>query len=161
MIREPHVRDAGAICAIFNHFVTNTAVTFQTDPVPKAEMAAMIAAASTRFPWLLWEDGGKVVGYAVASEWKSRCAYRFSVETSVYLDPQAAGRGIGTRLYKSLLDQVQGAGHHSALAGIALPNPVSVALHEKLGFVKAGYFREVGWKFDKWVDVGYWQKIFR
>ena len=160
MIREPLAEDAAVVCAIYNHYVANTAVTFGTDPVPETEMAGLIAAASDQFPWVVWEDAGSVLGYAVASEWKSRCAYRYSVETTIYLDPGAGGRGIGAQLYSDLLDRVRTAGHHSALGGIALPNPASVALHEKLGFVKVGHLKEVGWKFDRWVDVGYWQKIF-
>ncbi|MEN8006358.1 MAG: N-acetyltransferase family protein [Candidatus Krumholzibacteriota bacterium] len=160
MIREPRPQDVEAICRIYNHYVAHTAVTFGTDPVPESEMIALIEAASAKFPWVVWEEEGRVWGYAVASEWKSRCAYRYSVETTIYLDPGAAGRGVGTRLYGDLLDRVNAAGHHSALGGIALPNPASVALHEKLGFVKVGHLKEVGWKFDRWVDVGYWQKIF-
>ena len=160
MIREALAKDAAAICEIYNHFIANTAVTFGTDPVPETEMAALISAASEKFPWVVREDEGRLSGYAVASEWKSRCAYRYSVETTIYLDPAAGGRGIGTRLYGDLLDRVGAAGHHSALGAIALPNPASVALHEKLGFVKVGHLIEVGWKFDRWVDVGYWQKIF-
>lgn len=160
MIRVPRVDDAAAICRVYNHYVRDTIVTFATEEISEADMAASIAAVSTKFPWVVWEDEGLVLGYALASEWKSRCAYRFSVETTIYLDPAAGGRGIGTRLYADLLERVACAGHHSALGGIALPNPASVALHEKLGFTKVGHLREVGRKFDRWVDVGYWQKIF-
>jgi phosphinothricin acetyltransferase len=160
MIRSPQVKDAAAVCRIYNHFITETTVTFATDPVPDEEMADTIAQVTDKFPWVVWEDGGEVLGYAAASEWKSRCAYRYSVETTIYLAPEAAGRGVGTALYGELLEQVEAAGHHSALGGIALPNPASVALHEKLGFFKVGHLREVGRKFDQWVDVGYWQKVF-
>jgi L-amino acid N-acyltransferase YncA len=160
MIREPRTGDEAAICRIYNHYVARTSVTFSTEPIAESNMAAEIAAVSDKFPWVVWEEEGCVLGYAAASEWKSRCAYRFSVETTIYLDPEAGGRGIGTKLYQELLERVHAAGHHSALGGIALPNPASVALHEKLGFVKVGHLKEVGWKFDQWVDVGYWQKIF-
>ena len=160
MIRAPRPEDAAAVCRIYNFFVTETTVTFATDPVPEAAMRESILAVSDKFPWLIWEDKGEVLGYAAAGEWKSRCAYRYSVETTVYLAPDAAGRGIGTALYGELLGQVEMAGHHSALGGIALPNPASIALHEKLGFTKVGHLKEVGRKFDQWVDVGYWQKIF-
>jgi len=160
MIRAPRAGDAAEICRIYNHFVANSTVTFGTEPVSEKEMTAEISAVSEKFPWVVWEDEGRLLGYAMASEWKSRCAYRFSVETTIYLDPGAAGRGIGTILYQDLLERVAAAGHHSALGGIALPNPASIALHEKLGFVKVGHLREVGWKFDQWIDVGYWQKIF-
>ena len=160
MIREPRTGDETAICRIYNHYIANTTVTFGTEPVTEKEMAAEIAAVSDQCPWVVWEDDGRLLGYAAASEWKSRCAYRYSVETTIYLDPEAGGKGIGTKLYADLLERVRAAGHHSALGGIALPNPASVALHEKLGFEKVGHLREVGWKFDQWVDVGYWQKIF-
>jgi phosphinothricin acetyltransferase len=160
VIRPVRDDDAVAICRIFNHFVTNSIVTFATDPVTRQEMAEEIAAASDRFPWLVHEEDGRVLGYAAASAWKSRCAYRYAVETTVYLEPAAAGRGLGTALYAALLQRVEAAGHHSALGGIALPNPASVALHEKLGFTKVGQLKEVGRKFDQWIDVGYWQKIF-
>ncbi len=159
MIRLPHARDAADLCRIYNHYITETTVTFGTEPIPPSEMVSLVAAASERFPWVVWEDEGRVLGYAAASEWKSRCAYQYSVETSIYLDPSAVGRGLGKRLYGDLLERVKSAGHHSALSGIALPNRASVTLHEKLGFVKVGHFRQVGWKFDRWVDVGYWQKM--
>jgi len=133
MIRGPRAGDAEAICRIYNHYVENTIVTFATDPVPEAEMAVAIVSATARFPWLVWEEEGELRGYATASEWKSRCAYRYSVETTIYLDPEAGGRGIGTRLYGELLAHVR----------------------------KAGHLKEVGRKFGQWIDVGYWQKIFR
>jgi len=161
MIRGPCSQDGAALCRIYNHYVTNTIVTFALEETSEQEMAAAISAASEKFPWLVWEDEGRVLGYALASEWKSRCAYRFSVETTIYLDPAAGGKGIGTLLYGGLLERVAAAGHHSALGGIALPNPASIALHEKLGFVKVGQLKEVGWKFDQWIDVGYWQKVFQ
>lgn len=160
MIRPPHTGDVEELCRIYNFYVANTVVTFALEDTPTEEMAAAIAAASEKFPWLVWEEEGRVQGYALASEWKSRCAYRYSVETTIYLNPDAGGRGIGTLLYGELLDQVAAAGHHSALGGIALPNPASIALHEKLGFVKVGHLKEVGWKFDQWIDVEYWQKVF-
>jgi phosphinothricin acetyltransferase len=160
MIRPPRPADATAICRIYNHFVKETIVTFATEETSTEQMAIEVTATCEKFPWLVWEEDGRVLGYALASEWKSRCAYQFSVETTIYLDPAAAGRGIGTLLYGDLLDRVAAAGHHSALGGIALPNPASVALHEKLGFLKVGHLKEVGRKFDQWIDVGYWQKIF-
>jgi phosphinothricin acetyltransferase len=160
MIRAPRTQDVADLCRIYNHYVTGTTVTFAREESTAAEMAATMAAVSPEFPWVVWEDEGRVLGYALASKWKSRCAYRHSVETTIYLDPLAKGRGIGTQLYADLLERVAATGHHSALGGIALPNPASIALHEKLGFIKVGHLKEVGWKFDQWIDVGYWQKIF-
>ena len=100
---------------------------------------------------------GTALGYAYASKWKGRCAYRFAVETTVYLDAPAHGRGLGRRLYERLLAALRESGMHVAIGGIALPNPASIALHEKLGFRKVGQFEEVGFKLGRWVDVGYWQ----
>ncbi len=100
-------------------------------------------------------------GYAYASEWKSRCAYRYSVETTVYLHPDARGKGIGTLLYQELIRKLSKLELHAAIGGIALPNDASVALHEKIGFKKAAHFKQVGYKFNKWVDVGYWELILK
>jgi phosphinothricin acetyltransferase len=123
-------------------------------------MARRIEDIGARFPWLVWEDGGTVVGYAYASAWKSRSAYRFAVESTIYLTTSRHRSGIGTKLYGALLAELKSRGFHTAVGGIALPNPASIALHEKLGFTKIGQFVEVGRKLGRWVDVGYWQLIF-
>ncbi|MEO7579954.1 MAG: N-acetyltransferase family protein, partial [Massilia sp.] len=126
--------------------------------VSEAEMARRIAdVGAAGLPWLLLEDADGIAGYAYATKWRVRHAYRYSVETTVYLAPARAGGGLGTRLYQALLARLRGAGVHLAIGGIALPNPASVALHEKAGFVAAALFTEVGFKFDRWIDVGYWQ----
>jgi phosphinothricin acetyltransferase len=159
MIRACIAADAAAIAEIYNHYVRETVVTFEETPVSAAEMAQRIGDIGARFPWLVSEEGDAVVGWAYAAAWKTRSAYRFSVETTVYLATGHQGRGIGTALYRTLLDELRARGLHSAVGGIALPNPSSVALHEKLGFRKIAHFAEVGRKFDGWVDVGYWQLI--
>ena len=105
------------------------------------------------------EDEGQVVGYAYASRWKSRCAYRYSVETTVYLSSAATGKGFGSLLYEHLIAELRQRSIHSLIGGIALPNNASVSLHEKLGFEKVAHFKEVGWKFNQWIDVGYWELI--
>jgi phosphinothricin acetyltransferase len=149
--------DAGRICSIYNHYVLETVVTFEEVPVQVEEMARRIVDVTSRLPWLVCELDGEISGYAYAAPWKERSAYRFSVESTVYLAPQAAGKGIGTLLYGALLEALRGTQVHCAVGGISLPNQASVALHEKLGFSKIGHFHEVGWKCGKWVDVGYWQ----
>ncbi len=151
--------DAAAIAAIYNAYVHDTVITFEETPVAAAEMARRIVDTTARFPWLVWDDGGGAVAWAYATAWKTRSAYRFSVETTVYVAASHHGRGIGAVLYGALLEDLRGRKLHSAVGGIALPNPASVALHEKLGFVKIAHFAEVGRKFDRWVDVGYWQLI--
>ena len=158
MLRPATTADAAALAAIYNHYVRNTIVTFEEEPVSVKEVAGRIEETlENGFPWLVWAEGGKVVGYAYANKWKSRCAYRYSVEATVYLDKDATGRGLGTRLYTALIAELKESKIHGIIGGVALPNDASVALHEKLGFVKIGQFREVGWKFGKWIDVGYWE----
>lgn len=102
---------------------------------------------------------GDVIGYAYASKWKGRCAYRFAVETSVYVDSSARGAGVGTVLYEALFAALRGRGIHAAIGGIALPNEASIALHERFGMKKVAHFEQVGFKFGRWIDVGYWQRL--
>ena len=150
--------DAGAIAEIYNHYVATSVITFEEVPVSLQEMARRIGeAGSASLPWLVAERQGKVAGYAYASPWKARSAYRFSVEVTVYVDPGRPREGIGRRLYEELLAALRARGIHSAFGVIALPNEASVALHERFGFVKVAHLREVGFKFDRWIDVGYWQ----
>lgn len=158
MIRQAVATDAEAIARIYNHYILETIVTFEEQPVSPSEMAERIAeVTAASLPWLVAEQGGSVLGYARASKWKGRSAYRFSVETTIYLAPNCLGNGLGTSLYQVLLKQLKELGLHVAIGGIALPNAASLALHEKLGFHKVAQFAEVGFKFGKWIDVGYWQ----
>ena len=160
VIRSVHNSDAAAIARIYNHYVATTAVSFEEQPVSEEEMRGRIAEVSNAdLPWLVLEQDGQLAGYAYASKWKGRCAYRFSVETTVYLDAALGRRGLGSRLYQALFSALRERGVHVALGGIALPNPASVALHEKFGMKKVAHFREVGFKFDQWRDVGYWQLV--
>lgn len=159
-LRDAQPDDASAIAGIYNHYVRETVVSMEFEPVAPQEMATRIAGVQNAgLPWLVLCDGGQLLGYAYASPWRARIGYRHAVETSVYLDPAACGRGIGSRLYLALLGSLRAAGYHAVIGGIALPNPGCVALHEKFGFVPVARFREVGRKFDEWVDVGYWQLL--
>jgi len=159
MIRRATEEDAAEICEIYNHYVLETAVTFEEEPVGAAEMSQRIRETLPSLPWLVWKEDERVLGYCYASRWKGRSAYRYAVESTVYLRPDAVGRGLGTKLYRSLLAELRDRELHVAIGGIALPNAASVALHEKLGFEKVAHFRQVGMKFNRWVDVGYWQLI--
>lgn len=159
MIRSATPADAAAICAIYNHYVLETAITFEEAAVRPVEMESRIRETLTALPWLVWDHEGTVRGYAYASKWKGRCAYRHSAEVTVYLDADFVGRGIGAQLYKALLTDLRQRNIHAAIGGIALPNPASIALHERLGFRKVAHFEQVGWKFDRWIDVGYWQLL--
>ena len=160
VIRSSHPADAPRICEVYNHYVRESIITFEELPVAEDEMAQRIATAAARLPWLVAEQDGAIAGYACATPWKLRSAYRYSVESTIYLAPEFTGRGIGSELYRALIAKLRDCDVHCVVSGISLPNPASVALHEKLGFQKIGQFREVGWKFGKWVDVGYWELIF-
>ena len=160
MIRMAAAPDAAALARIYNHYVRETIVTFEEEPVADAEMARRLAdVQAASLPWLVAEEPDGVAGYACARSWKPRRGYRFSTEVSIYMDASHAGRGLGTNLYAELLSELRTRGVHAAMGGIALPNPASVRLHEKLGFEKVAHFREVGFKFGAWIDVGYWEKI--
>jgi L-amino acid N-acyltransferase YncA len=157
-IRDASVEDAESTASIYNHFVLTTSISFEEAEVPVTEMAGRIAdVQAAGLPWLVAEQDGIIAGYAYATKWRVRHAYRFSVESSVYLAPAQAGKGIGTALYRALFERLRAGGYHRVIGGIALPNPASIALHEKLGFEKVAQFREVGFKFDRWTDVGYWE----
>lgn len=158
-IRPVTVADAAAICEIYNHYVLTTTISFELEPVPTVEMAGRIEEISAQFPWLVYEEEGRIVGYAYATKWKARKAYQHSVESSVYMAPDTGGRGIGSQLYRELFARLKERGVHAVMGGIAQPNPGSVALHEKMGFVKVAHFAQVGRKFDQWIDVAYWQLI--
>lgn len=151
---------AEAIAAIYNHYVRETIVTFEEEPVSAAEMASRIAEVATHgLPWLVAEQDRAVVGYAYASRWKERVAYRYSVESTVYLASGRDRQGLGSALYSELFRRLAAAGSHAVIAGIALPNAGSVALHEKFGMSKVAHFKEVGFKFGRWIDVGYWEGL--
>lgn len=160
-LREANAADAPAIAAIYNHYIATTSISFEEEAVTGAVMAQRIADVhASGLPWLVATEGDTVLGYAYATKWRVRHAYRFSVESSVYLDKAHSGRGIGAALYRELLTQLQTGGAHLVIGGIALPNAASVALHEKMGFKKVAQFGEVGFKFGKWIDVGYWERKF-
>lgn len=159
-IRPAEQRDAAAIATIYNHYVATTCITFETDPVSDKEMGERIDEThASKLPWLIAEENGAVLGYAYASKWKGRCAYRFSAESTVYLDSASKGKGFGKALYAALIDALRGRGLHAVIGGIALPNDASIALHERLGFEKVAQFKQVGFKQDRWIDVGYWQLL--
>lgn len=159
MTRNATTDDAEAIAAIYNHYVATTAITFEEEAVTAGEMAHRIESYTKDLPWLVFEDEGRVLGYAYATPWKARAAYRHSVEVTVYVEKAHGGRGIGTALYRELIPRLREKGVHALVAGIALPNPGSQTLHESFGFERLGRFREVGRKFGRWIDVGYWELV--
>lgn len=161
-LRRAGTEDAARIAAIYNHYVTDTVITFELDPVPVEEMAARFGEINAQgLPWLVAESDNAVVGYAYAGRWRARAAYRHSVESSIYLAPDVVGRGIGRALYAGLIAELRRTDAHVVIGGAALPNPASVALHAALGFEQVAHFRETGFKFGQWVDVAYWQLLLR
>lgn len=157
-IREALAEDAKAIADIYNPYILNTVITFEETPVTPEEIQTRVEAVKALgYPYLVMEQNDLVIGYAYANLWRTRAAYRHTVETSIYLDPNSAGKGLGTVLYKELLERLKTMDIHVILGGITLPNPVSVGLHEKLGFKKVAHFTQVGYKFGRWLDVGFWQ----
>ena len=156
-LRPVTTDDAAAICAIYNPYVLETVITFEQAPVSTAEMGARIDHYTTQYPWLVAELEGAVVAYAYATRWRTRAAYDQTLESTIYVDTAYTGRGIAKTLYLELLRELRAAKIHAVVGCIALPNDASVAIHEKCGFVKVAHFPQVGRKFERWVDVGFWQ----
>ena len=158
MIRPAVPADAEALVLIYNHYIRNSAATFEEEELTTADMQArMEKVEELELPWLVAEDGGELIGYAYANQWRERSAYRYSVESTVYLAHNVTGGGWGTRLYSALFDELRALEVHAVIGGITLPNPASVALHQKMGMRKVAEFPEVGFKQGQWLDVGYWQ----
>lgn len=159
---SPRVRlarqdDAASIAAIYRPFVETTFVTFEEQP-PAADEMARRMADSPIHPWLVLESDGTIAGYVSTSPMRARHAYRWSVETGIYVDPAVQGRGFGRMLLSAHLELLERQGFVTAIVGIAIPNEPSIALHEKLGFALLGIERGVGYKLGQWVDVGRWQR---
>lgn len=156
-IRLAHDGDAEAIAAIYRPVVENTAISFETVAPDSHEISRRLSETMTEYPWLVCERDGQVAGYAYATRHRVRAAYQWSVDTSVYIDDAHKRSGVGRGLYQSLFAILAPQGFFNAFAGIALPNPASVGLHEAMGFEKLGVYRNVGFKLGEWHDVGWWQ----
>lgn len=162
MIRDATIDDAGAICTIYNYYIENTVISFEEEPLVVEDMQKrMETVFSNKLPWLVYLDKHEITGYAYATRWHSRASYKYSVESSVYLKHDVIGNGIGSSLYAELIDRLQALNYHAVIGGIALPNAASVALHEKFGFEQVAHYRETGFKYGKWIDVGYWELILK
>lgn len=159
MIRDAKIEDAQDICGIYNHYIKNTPITFETERVSKNTMVERIVNISENFFWIVYEEDGRILGYAYASSFKSRSAYNNSVECSIYIRADEKGKGIGSTLLSQLINRCRKRGFHTIIGTITLPNESSIALHEKFGFKKAAHFKEVGYKFNTWIDVGSWQLL--
>ncbi len=161
-IRNPEPADAGRIAAIYNHYITDTIVTFELDPVTPEEIGRRIREITRDYPCLVVEDdAGVTAGYAYASRFREREAYRHTAEVTIYLDRNRTGAGLGSPLFSELLDRLRKTDAVALIGAIALPNEPSVRLHEKFWFRKVAHLEKVGYKFGKWIDVGYWQLLIR
>jgi L-amino acid N-acyltransferase YncA len=160
-IRLASEDDAGAIAAIYRPYVEATPISFETVPPDEPEMRRRIAETLVQYPWLVYEAGGHVAGFAYAAKHRVRAAYQWSVDTAVYVDGTRHRSGIGRSLYASLFPILSAQGFFNAYAGITLPNAGSVGLHESVGFTPVGVYREVGYKLGAWHDVGWWQLTLR
>ncbi|BAY34514.1 phosphinothricin N-acetyltransferase [Nostoc carneum NIES-2107] len=143
--------------AIYAPIVRETTISFELEPPSEVEFQQRIESYQQQMPWLVCEINGEIVGYAYASPYRTRAAYQWSVESSVYVGEKYRRQGIAKALYTALLKLLQLQGFYNVVAAIALPNPASVALHEAVGFVSVGVFQRVGFKFSKWLDIGFWQ----
>ena len=157
-LRLAEVADFAPIAAITNHYIRTTAIHFGTTEVTEAELRALWQEHHDLYPWLVACRDGSVIGYAKAGVFRARAAYRWSTETGIYVAPEVLARGLGKLLYARLLAMLRTQGFHTAIGGIALPNEASVRLHERLGFHHCGTFARAGRKFDRWHDVGFWQR---
>lgn len=157
-IRDVIATDAKQIAQIYNHYIQSTFISFEEESVSSQEMSARIEHVQRQnYPWIVALHDDEVIGYAYANTWKPRSAYRYTVEVSVYLSHQKAGKGLGTQLYRQLLERLKANRYENAIGSIALPNHASVRLHERLGFSKVGEFVGIGYKFGEKRTVGYWQ----
>jgi len=161
MIRPATEADSAALLAIYAPFVERSTVSFETAVPDADEFAARVRKSLSRWAWLVCEVDGAIAGYAYGSAHRERAAYRWSVETSAYVDPRFQRRGIGGTLYRELLDTLAALGYFNAYAGITLPNEASVALHRAVGFEPIGVFKSIGYKFGAWHDVGWLQRRLR
>lgn len=156
-IRRATVEDAAAVAELYNPFVLDSLVSFETKPVTAAEMAARISERLQKYTWLVAVDGERLLGYAYYGEFRARAAYNGTAEATVYLAEEAKGRGLGSQLYSALMTQARAQGIRQMIGVITLPNDASEALHRRMGFEPVGVFRAIGRKFDQDADVAFWQ----
>lgn len=160
MIRPVDATDIAQITEMYNMYIRTSLATFEEEEITKEEMSDRVNRIMRKGnPFIVWDENGTIAGYAYASTFRERIAYRFTVESTVYLNPAYYGKGIGDRLYNSLIIHCKQKGYHSMIGVITLPNDPSVKLHEKHGFKKVGHLTESGYKFEQWADVGFWELL--
>jgi L-amino acid N-acyltransferase YncA len=158
-IRDVRLKDAAGIAEIYRPIVEFTTISFEESAPDSDEVAARVRSIASAYPWLVACLDDRVIGYTYAHRFRERSAYRHSVEVSVYVGEPARGCGVGRKLYETLLARLRDLGYHRAFAGIALPNDASIALHRSVGFEMIGIYSESGRKFERWIDVAWWQRV--
>lgn len=153
MIRSVTLQDAPAIAAIYNEYVEHSVVTFETIPVTEEAMRTRIAETTIAYPYIVYEIEGEVIAYSYAHAWKTRKAYEQTAETAIFVHPDHKRKGIGLELVRQLIDECRQRNFHVLIACITASNTASIVMHEKLGYRQAGFYHEVGWKFNQWLDV--------
>ncbi len=157
MVRPARPDDAQACAAIYANYVVGDVISFEEVPPGAEEMGDRMAELSGSYPWLVSERAGEVAGYAYAGQHRSRAAYRWAADVSVYVSPAHHRTGVGRELYEALFERLREQGVRVVCAGVTLPNEASVGLHETLGFTPVGVYQKIGWKLGRWHDVGWWQ----
>ena len=160
MLRPVSQHDAKAIATIYNYYVRHSIATLDELPMSEHESAQVINEQPANLPWIVYQQSNQVLGYAYARQWNLRSGYKLTLETTVYVKHNHLGMGIGKALYKDLILKLKQSGVKVIIAGISLPNKHSVTFHELFGFKKVAHFKQVGYKFEQWIDVGYWELIF-
>lgn len=153
MIRLIRPSDAKAIADIYNIYVEESVISFEVEPLTEEAMRERIDAIASEFPYLVWEEQGAILGYCYAHPWKERAAYNRTLETTIYLTPDAKGHGVGTKLMCRLIDECRRSGYRALIACITADNEESISFHQRLGFQKVSHFKSVGMKFGRWLDV--------
>ena len=161
MVRLVNLKDAALVCDIYNYYILNSISTFELEELSVNEISERINRVMEKYPWVVYEEEGIILGYAYADQWKNRKAYAHTVESAVYVRDGYYKSGIGRQLYTFLINELKNINMHAVIAGISLPNDASITLHEKLGFENIARFKQVGYKFERWIDVGYWELILR
>lgn len=157
MIRPVTVADAQQLVAIYNYYVIHSIVTLDLVPFSAKDFEEKISTISSQFPFIVYEENDEILGYAYANTFRTKSAYNKTVELTIYLKHNTLGKQIGKKMYSELIQQLKEENYHVLIGGLTLPNDASVKLHEGFGFEKVAHFKEVGYKFDKWHDVGFWQ----
>ncbi len=158
VIRLANISDAENIYNIYKDIVENSTISFEYEIVSRYEIERRIQSVFNVYPWIICEVDGEFAGYAYANKHKERAAYKWSVDTSIYVDKKFYKKGIGKELYSKLFEILKSQGFINAYAGIALPNEASISLHKSFGFEIIGIYHKTGFKFGKWIDVSWWEK---